>query len=109
MVENLTQQKSEEKHKQELLYLLLVESIFSNWHYITYFVLVMVHIKNLGLLTVPIPVVVFCCGLVSSERAGKKVWRALLALVMIPVLFKFCIGTGIFICDPQLQYILISH
>jgi len=62
----MNRRESKDKHKQELLYLLLVESIFSNWHYITYFVLIMVHIKNLGLLTFPIPVVVFCCGLVSS-------------------------------------------
>lgn len=69
----------------------------------------MVHIKNLGLLTLPIPVVVFCFGLISNERAGNNVWRALFLLVMLPVLFKFCIGTGIFSCDPSVQYLLISE
>lgn len=66
VIENIKIEAGIGKEKQQLLYLLLVESVFSNWHLLTYFVLILVHIRNLGLLTFPIPLVIFCCGLVSS-------------------------------------------
>lgn len=67
VVENIKiEAGKEEKEKQQLLYLLLVESVFSNWHFLTYFVLILVHLRNLGLLTFPIPLIIFCCGLLSS-------------------------------------------
>ena len=97
------------KERQELLYLLLVESIFSNWHYITYLVLIVVHLQNFGLLTLPLPLVVFCFGIVSSERAGKQVWRALLVLVMLPVLFKFGVGTGLLEYSSKLRFLLAGQ
>lgn len=99
---------AESKEKQQLLYLLLVESVFSNWHYVTYFVLILVHIRNLGLLTFPIPLVIFSCGLVSSERAGKRVWRLLLLLVVVPLLFKFALGTGLLECSDSLTFLLVG-
>jgi hypothetical protein len=83
--------KNEEENKQ-LIYLLLVESLLSNWHFITYFALLQLHISNQGLLTFPIPVVVFCFGVVASYQAGKQVWRSLLLLVLLPLLFKFMVN-----------------
>jgi Na+/H+ antiporter NhaB len=95
VMNEMKESAEDSREKQELLLLLLAESVFSNWHYITYFVLVMIHVHNMGLLTLPLPLIIFCCGLVSSERAGKSVWRALLASAMVPILFKFALGTGI--------------
>jgi hypothetical protein len=78
-----------------LVYLLLVESVLSNWHYITYFALVMLHVSNQGLLTLPIPAVIFCTGVVASNQAGKQVWRSLLLLVQLPLLFKFAVNVSL--------------
>ncbi len=50
------------------------------------------HIRNQGLLTIPIPAVVFGFGVVASNQAGKYVWRWLFILVLIPLLFKYAIN-----------------
>ncbi len=50
------------------------------------------HIRNQGLLTIPIPAVVFGFGVVASYQAGKYVWRWLLILVLIPIMFKYAIN-----------------
>ena len=65
--------------------------------------------SNLGLLTLPIPFVIFFCGLPSSERAGKKVWRSLLLLLMLPILFKFGVATQLISCSGELQFLLIGE
>jgi hypothetical protein len=85
-----------------------VESILSNWHYLTYFALVMLHISNQGLLTLPIPVVIFCTGVVASYHAGKQVWRSLLLLVLLPLLFKFAVCVSLVKPSQGLIYLLVG-
>ena len=94
--------------KKQLLYLLLVESVLSNWHYLTYAVLLLLHIRNLGLLTFPLTLVIFGAGLVSSYQAGKTVWRWLLALVTLPLVLKFALGVGIVDLSAEVTYLLIG-
>lgn len=90
------------------MYLLLVESVLSNWHYLTYFALVMLHIRNQGLLTLFIPAVVFCFGIVASYHAGKQVWRTLLLLVLLPLLFKFAVSVSLLEPSQGLIYLLVG-
>lgn len=82
--------------------------MLSNWHYLTYFALVMLHISNQGLLTLPIPAVVFCYGVVSSCQAGKQVWRALLLLVQLPLLFKFGVSVSLLSASQEVVYLLVG-
>lgn len=86
----------------------MVESVLSNWHYLTYFALMMLHISNQGLLTLPIPVIVFCYGVVSSYQAGRQVWRALLLLVQLPLLFKFAVSVSLLSPSQALVYLLVG-
>lgn len=88
--------------------MLLVESVLSNWHYLTYFFLVLLHINNQGLLTLPIPAVVFCFGIVSSYQAGKQVWRCLLLLVLVPLMFKFIINVQLLEPSDELIFLLVG-
>lgn len=68
---------------------MLVESVLSNWHYLAYILILLIHINNQGLLTMPIPAVIFCFGMVSSYQAAKQVWRTLFILIIILIVFKF--------------------
>lgn len=43
----------------------------------------------------PLPVVVFCYGLISPYQAPKNVWRSLFLLVLLPIMFKFAIAIGL--------------
>ena len=89
-----------------MVYILLAESILSNWHYLTYFLLILVHIRNMGILTIPIPFIIFCFGLVSGERAGKIVWRWLLIFLMIPLMFKFAIRAGLVVFSKEWEFVI---
>lgn len=80
--------------------------MLSNWHYLTYFALLQLHISNQGLLTLPIPLVIFCCGVVASYQAGRQVWRCLLLLVQLPLLFKFAVGVQLWVPSQELVYLL---
>lgn len=95
MVESMRRSVKGEEESKQLVYLLLVESVLSNWHYLSYLALLQLHISNQGLLTLPIPLVVFCFGVVASYQAGKQVWRTLLLLVQLPLLFKFAVGVSL--------------
>lgn len=74
--------------------------MLSNWQYITYLVLILVHVFNLGLLTFPLAAVTFCFALVGSYQAGKQVWRWLYLLVLVPLLFKFIVNLNLVNLSP---------
>lgn len=79
--------------------MLLIESVISNWQYITYILLLLLHIRNQGILTFFIVGFVFFFGVISSYQANKLVWSWLIWLVMIPLMFKYSITIGIIELD----------
>ncbi len=85
----------EKKEKKKLLFLLFLESTISNWHYLTYFFLILLHLVNLGLLTLPLPLFAFCYGLIYSYQAPKNIWRMNFLLILLPISFKFSIAIGL--------------
>ena len=66
------------------------------------------HIRNQGLLTIPIPAVVFGFGVDASYQAGKYVWRWLLMLVLIPLMFKFAVNVKLIEPSEELIFLLIG-
>lgn len=82
--------------------------MLSNWQYITYLILVLIHVRNMGLLTFPLPAVTFFFGLVSSYQAGKQVWRWLFVFVLIPLLFKFGVKVGLLTFSEEIVYLMVG-
>jgi hypothetical protein len=85
-----------------------LESIISNWQYLTYGTLILEHICNFGLLTLPFPILAFCYGLIHTYQASKHVWRLVFVLTILPISFKFAVAIGLIRFDAWLIYILIG-
>ena len=89
--------------------MLILESTISNWQYMTYFLLVLEHLLNMGLLTLPFPILTFCYGLVSYYQAPKNIWRIYFLLILIPICFKFSLAIGLRqSLDSKWIYLLIG-
>ena len=95
--------------KKKLLYLLIFESILSNWHFLTYILMIMEFIFNMGILTVVYPLIVFLYGLTYTYQAPKWVWRLAFISVLLPLSFKFSISIGLFTVEPWIQFLLIGN
>lgn len=83
------------------MYLLIFETIISNWQHITFFVMVFEYVTNNGLLTVFYPVVAFLLGLVQQYQADKLLWRVTFCWTIGIVVLKYLIGMKIINFDPK--------
>ena len=78
-----------------MLYLLIFESILSNWHYLTYTLMILEFIINMGVLTLPFPFITFALGIVSPYQATKNVWRLAFLALLPPLFLKFSLSIGL--------------
>ena len=104
-------QANYQEEKKNLLYLLLFESVLSNWQYITYFLMVLEHVRNMGLLTALFPLTTFLLGIPHSYQAPKTIWRLGFIILLFPILIKFVIGIGLIddsIVDKKTIFLLIG-
>ena len=101
--------KGDPEGKKKLLYLLIFESIVSNWHFLTYILMIMEFIFNMGILTVVYPLIVFLYGLTYTYQAPKWVWRLAFIFILFPLSFKFAISIGLLAVEPSLQFLLIGN
>lgn len=98
----------DKESKKKLLYLLMLESILSNWHYLTYTLMVLEFVLNMGVLTLSFPILTFALGICSPYQATKHVWRLAFLALLPPLFLKFSISIGLISLEPTILYILIG-
>lgn len=73
--------------------------------------MILEHLRNMGLLTLPFPLITFLFGIMHPYQAPKNVWRVAFISVLIPIFFKFMIGIKLIdsqIISTETQYMLLG-
>lgn len=95
---------------KKVLYLLIFESVLSNWHYLTYFLMVLEFVYNMGICTVMFPVLTFAYGMINTHQASKSVWRISFLALILPIFVKYSLSIGLITLSKDLTFLFIgSH
>ena len=96
------------EEKKKILYLLIFESVLSNWHYLTYFLMVLEFVYNMGVFTVLFPLLAFGYGMISTYQASKNVWKIAFLALILPIFIKYSLSIGLLTLNNELVFMAIG-
>jgi len=63
---------------------------------------------NMGVLTLPFPILTFALGIIHSYQAPKTIWKLSFLALLLPIFFKYSLSIELFTPGKTLQIVLIG-